>query len=335
MVLMSDTLTRLLAMLQRVPRHPRRIDTVTLQDQLARAGFDVSLRTIQRDLNKLSATLPLVADEAKPQGWSWQAQAPQLGLPALEPQAALVFHLVEQHLRPLLPASTLDYLDPWLRTATAVLDEHDQGLSRWRNKVRVLAPGQPLQPPRVSGEAQAVIYDALLQDRRVQVDYLPRGERRARAYEVSPLGLVVRDRVIYLACTLNGHTDIKQLVLHRLQRAQLLDESVVRPQGFDLDGYIAQGAFGWPRESGGKIDLVVEFSRDAGLGLAERPLAANQRIEEVGGETLRLRATVADTRELRWWLMGFGAEVEVCEPAPLRAEMAGMAQQLSQRYAAV
>lgn len=330
---MSDTLVRLLAMLQRVPRFPRKIDTVTLQGQLAAAGFAISLRSIQRDLNKLSATLPLVADEAKPQGWSWQADAPQLGLPALDPQSALVFHLVERHLRPLLPASTLHYIDPWLRTATAVLDEQGQGLARWKDKVRVLAPGQPMQPPQVSPEAQAVIYDALLQEKRVQVGYKPRGASRAKQYGVNPLGLVVRDRLICLVCTLNGYDDIKQLVLHRVRGAQLLDEPLRRPKGFDLDAYIAQGAFGWPQEHGKQIELVADFSRDAGLGLCERPLAANQRIEELEGERLRLRASVPDTRELRWWLMGFGAEVEVREPVALRREMAGVAGILCERYA--
>jgi predicted DNA-binding transcriptional regulator YafY len=34
----------------------------------------------------------------------------------------------------------------------------------------------------------------------------------------------------------------------------------------------------------------------------------------------RLMATVKDTQELRWWLLGFGEGVEIIEPASLRAE---------------
>jgi predicted DNA-binding transcriptional regulator YafY len=34
-----------------------------------------------------------------------------------------------------------------------------------------------------------------------------------------------------------------------------------------------------------------------------------------------LTATVNDTWQLRWWLMGQGAGVEVCAPQELRAEI--------------
>ena len=33
-----------------------------------------------------------------------------------------------------------------------------------------------------------------------------------------------------------------------------------------------------------------------------------------------VEATVADTRQLRWWLQGFGGRVEVLEPQGLRKE---------------
>jgi hypothetical protein len=149
---MNDTLLRHWHMLREVPRHPRRISTAELKRRLAAAGYETTLRTIQRDLLKLSSALPLLADDARPQGWSWEANAPQLDLPMLEPQAALVFHLAERYLQPMLPASTLDYLSPWFRAAAGVLDNQGNGLSAWRKKVRVLAPGQPRLPPVIDSE---------------------------------------------------------------------------------------------------------------------------------------------------------------------------------------
>lgn len=89
---MNDTLLRHWRMLHRSAALPRvGLYPVDLK-RLVAAGFEASLRTIQRDLVKLSATLPLLADDSKPQGWSWEANTPQLDLPTLEPQAALVFH---------------------------------------------------------------------------------------------------------------------------------------------------------------------------------------------------------------------------------------------------
>lgn len=82
---MSTTLPRIMAMLRHIPRYPRKIDTTTLQERLSSAGYAISQRSIQRDLNGLCLILPLMADNAKPQGWSWQANAEQFHLPFLEP----------------------------------------------------------------------------------------------------------------------------------------------------------------------------------------------------------------------------------------------------------
>jgi predicted DNA-binding transcriptional regulator YafY len=308
-------------MLREVPRHPRRISTAELKRRLAAAGYETTLRTIQRDLLKLSSVLPLLADDAKPQGWSWEANAPQLDLPMLEPQAALVFHLAERYLQPMLPASTLDYLSPWFRTAAGVLDNQGNGLSAWRKKVRVLAPGQPRLPPMIDGEVQSIVTQALLLNRRLALTYRPRTANEDKHYEANPLGMVVRDQVIYLVCTLRDYPDIKQLVLGRMRAAQLLDTPARGLEGFDLDQYIAQGAFGMPLEAGKMIQLVAEFDRPVATAFIERPLDANQVVEDVDEKTVRLTATVLDTKELRRWLLEFGERAVVVGPEALRAEM--------------
>lgn len=328
----NDTLLRHWCMLREVPRYPRRISTAELKERLLAAGFETALRTIQRDLIKLSCSLPLLGDDSKPQGWSWQADAPQLDLPTLEPQAALVFYLAERYLQPLLPASTLDYLSPWFRAAQGVLDNQGKDLSAWRTKVRVLAPGQPLQSPIIDREVQATITQALLQNKRVSVTYRPRDAVEDKKYEVSPLGLVVRDQVIYLVCTLREYSDIKQLVLGRMLSAELLDKPASRVEGFDLDQYISQGAFGFPIEPGRTITLVADFDRAVANGFLERPLESNQVTKHISEKTIRLIATVPDTTELRRWLLGFGAYAVVLEPATLKTELRNLITEMHLNY---
>ena len=329
---MSDTLLRHWQMLREIPRHPRRISTADLKERLATAGYETTLRTIQRDLIKLSGALPLLADNSSPQGWSWEAHAPQMDFPTLEPQAALVFHLAERYLLSLLPASTLDYLSPWFRTATGVLDNQGNGLSAWRNKVRVLAPGQPLLPPVIDGEVQSVVTQALFTNRRLDVSYRPRGSTEDKHYEANPLGLVVRDQVIYLVCTLRDYDDVKQLVLSRMHSAKLLETPAREINGFDLDQYITQGEFDWPLETGRKLKLVADFDRPVARLFIERPLEENQIIEDINEKTVRLTATVLDTKELRRWLLEFGARTEVLEPESLRSEIRNIADEMTLRY---
>lgn len=325
---MSTTLSRMMAMLRHIPRHPRKIDTNALLQRLESAGYDISLRSIQRDLNDLSCILPLVSDSGRPQGWSWQADADPFHLPFLDPQAALTFHLVERHLNTLLPESTLNYLAPWFRTAAAVLEADDKGVTRWPDKVRVLPRGLRLQSPPIDPGVHATLYDALLQERQVTVRYLQRQATEPKEYLVHPLGVVTRDTVIYLVCTMWSFTDVRQLALHRMQSATMLEEACSRPEGFCLDGYIAAGAFGYP-ESSDTIELEARFTTHSAAHLTECPLADDQQIVPDGTGFVRVRATVLDTKELRWWLLGFGDQVTVLEPLRLREQMrdtvAGMA----------
>lgn len=329
---MNDTLLRHWRMLREIPRHPRKISTVELKQRLSAAGYETTLRTIQRDLIKLSSALPLLGDETTPQGWSWEAHAPQMDFPTLEPQAALVFHLADRYLQSLLPASTLDYLSPWFRTATGVLDNQGNGLSAWRNKVRVLAPGQPLLPPVIDSEIQSIVTQALLTNRRLDVTYRPRGSTEDKNYEANPLGLVVRDQVIYLVCTLRDYDDIKQLVLTRMVDAKLLETPAREIEGFDLDQYISQGSFDWPLETGRTLKLVADFDRPVARLFIERPLEENQGVEEIDEKTVRLTATLPDTKELRRWLLEFGARAEVLEPETLRSEIKVTINAMQERY---
>jgi predicted DNA-binding transcriptional regulator YafY len=127
----TSTLQRQWTMLRAIPRPPRVVGTSELIARLTDAGFDVDLRTVQRDLNNLSEVMPLASDQHKPQGWSWLPNAGQFDMPGLEPQAALAFLMAEAHLCSVLPTSTLDSLRPWFDTARAVLDEHGNSLAKW------------------------------------------------------------------------------------------------------------------------------------------------------------------------------------------------------------
>jgi predicted DNA-binding transcriptional regulator YafY len=61
-------------------------------------------------------------------------------------------------------------------------------------------------------------------------------------------------------------------------------------------------------------------------------LAQGQTLTELKKGTVRLVATVPDTLQLRWWLLGFGEGVEVIEPKDLRERMVSSIQKMQGRY---
>ena len=317
----GETVCRQLDILQLIPRLPQRITARALKERLPQNDYNVSLRTVQRDLDALSGKFPLTCDvDGRTQHWYWMKDAQQLAIPHMSASMAATLQLARDYLRPVLPAGVLSELDPLFEHAAEVL-EHTP-LKGWHQKVRILDRGPMLIPPRVNATVQDAVYRALVANTRMQVGYKARGKERHKDYVINPLGLVVKGGVFYLVVTFDGYDDIRQLALHRMQSAELLDDKITPPKRFSLKAYVEDDAgFSYPL-SPDKIRLEVVFARDAGIHLKEVKLAADQTVEDMPDGRLRVRATVADSDELRWWLRGFGADVEVRRPKGLARDIA-------------
>ena len=322
-------------LLRMIPRYPRKIDTASIESLMERQGITIHRRSIQRDLEKLSDIFPLACDDRdKPFGWSWSADAPAFDLPAMSPPVALAYRMVGEFMSGMFPKEIFAQLAPHFRHADDVLNQTDkETLKNWPDKVRILSRTQPLLPPELSSEVFAVVSDSLLEGKRFQVSYLRRGESQPVAWIINPLGLVLHDRLVSLVCTMGENdrmNDLRTIHLHRIQTAQKMDEELRVPEGFCLDEYLAGGAFGYRK--GENIRLRALFEKDATLHLEETPLSVDQRLTEQPDGNVLVEATVADTGQLRWWLLGFGGRVEVLEPEGVREEMKGHAVRMAVRY---
>jgi predicted DNA-binding transcriptional regulator YafY len=113
-----------------------------------------------------------------------------------------------------------------------------------------------------------------------------------------------------------NYPDIRLLTLHRMQEVQILDKPATVPDGFNLDAYISSGELDF--SVGNDIQLKALFSSDVAFHLGERPLSDDQSTTECADGKKLVTATVQDTSELRWWLLGFGDQVEILGPTELR-----------------
>ncbi len=91
----------------------------------------------------------------------------------------------------------------------------DKGAPAWRNKVRVLHRGPKLKAPLIAVEVEHQVYDALLRNHRLAITYAPRWQEGEKEYEINPLGLVFKDGISYLVCSMWDYPDIRLLTLHR------------------------------------------------------------------------------------------------------------------------
>ena len=281
--------------------------TRELQEILEREGIEISLRTIQRDLNQISQRFPIESNGTVPQGWRWRSDAPIQSLPHMTSSQAVTFMMVEEHLRHLLPPSLLEEMMPWFDLAKRSLSTQNN-VRQWINRVRIVPATQPLIPPIVDKHAQQAIYEGLLQDKQIECIY------RARTH----LALVQKGAVIYLICTRNDKTEVQTFALHRFKAATVLDSRALHPVNFDIDHYIDSGALGFrvdyskPTE---QIQLKLTMTENTAKSFYESQLSKDQTITALEENIVEVSATVPFTSQLVWWLRSFGKKLLNIEPS--------------------
>jgi predicted DNA-binding transcriptional regulator YafY len=322
-------LARQITMLSLIPRLPGKISASQLRERLGSMGFAVDLRSVQRDLQKLQGPMHLVRDGAKPSGWSYARSARPLVLPVLDAPSALTLHMIEQHLTPLLPRSLLKTWQPQFDEARRALDRGKFG--KWRERVAMLPAGPARLPVAVPKDVVEVVYNALLDGLQFEADYRA-VDAKPKRYTFNPLGLIYREGVTYLVGTREDSRHIPLFALHRMKNPVRSERPLREPVGFNLQRYIEnEQHFDWP--VGRQIRLKLRLGRAIQQYFEERPLAVDQKISRSErSDDASLTATVQDTMSLRWWLMGFGASVEVLAPKSLRQSMAEALHAAARQY---
>ena len=331
---MADPLLRQWEMLKLIPRE-RKTTVKELQNKLEGLGYSVNRRTLERDLDRLSIPFAIEADtRSKPYGWRYALNMHPANIPGLTSSEALTMVLLETYLKTLLPVAIADNLASHFSAARHSLSvEHsDSKLQSWLKKVKVLSPGQHLLAPTIDPSIQRTVYNALMQGYQLEMDYLAANSTEAKHYgSVHLQGLVQYGSVIYLVVTINDHSDLRLLVLHRIQKVAVKEVPLSPLENFDLQTYIDQGGFGFG-ETSVPIELVALFKNGAGHHLIETPLAVDQQIERLDPQTLKVTAEVLDTPGLQRWLSSFGPDVEVLSPEALRGTIAVRHREAAQLY---
>jgi predicted DNA-binding transcriptional regulator YafY len=305
-------------MLRSIPRAPIKVTTAEIARRLQDAGFEVSRRTVERDLHGLTSLFPLVLDDrAKPFGWSWDKDANFEYMPRLTASQAVALLLAQAHLHYLLPVSMQKDLAPLFDSASKALAL--SGWRDWHKRTAVVSPTLSLLPPKVSPKVMEVVQHALTHRRCIGGNYRAKGVTLGKHLRMHPLGLIARGPILYLVCTLFDYHDVRQLALHRLSDAIELPDLRNEPDGFDFKAYaIGPGS---QVLSQGKIRLVCRFDAPAAEHLRESPLSIDQVFTNISDEEVQIAATVEDDAQLRWWILAFGSQVRVLEPDFLRQWM--------------
>ena len=296
------------------------------------AEFEVSVRTIYRDIDQLSAAnVPVYADRG-PNGGFALLEGYRTELTGMTPAEAETLFLAglpgpaaELGLGGVLAAAQLKL--------TAALPE------RARASARRVAERVHLDPVgwfRSAEEARLLpaITKAAMDERVLDVRYKMGAGSVSR--RLKPLGLVLKAGVWYLVAQVGEQT--RTYRVSQMLEAALGEERFARPRGFDLAAAWSAAARAYERGV---------YRGEAVLRISP---AGQRRLEALGAPVVRAAAESAGPPDKAGWrratipiesiehaaseLLRLGGDIEVLEPTALRRRLADLAEAVARVYRA-
>lgn len=282
------------------------------------AEFEVSVRTLYRDIDALSAAgVPVYAD-----------RGPGGGFALLDGYRTRLTGLTDQEAHTLIlaglpgPAAQLGLgqamADAQLKVLAALPEGPGAAAMRAQARIHLDPVGWFRQAD--GGDWLTVLADGLWRDRRVAVRY---GPRRPVELVLEPLGLVLKAGAWYLVARSKG--EVRTYRASQVVAAEVTEEGFERPAGFEL-------ATHWTRAQ-------ADYAESLKQGVARLKVTpdALYALRRDGVEVTDLGDGIVETpMESPDWtareLLRLGTGVEVLEPPALRARMGQLAAEIAALY---
>jgi predicted DNA-binding transcriptional regulator YafY len=296
--------------------------------------LEVSVRTVYRDVEELSASgVPVYSDRGVHGGFNL-VEGYRTRLTGLTPQEAEALFLsgypgpaAQLGLGTVLAAAQLKVL-------AALPPELRSRASRIRQRFHLDAAGW-FQEPEAAVHLQPIA-EAAWSDRRLRMHYR-RGTDDGVVVErvLDPLGIVLKGGLWYLVGRTDGN--LRTYRVSRILDIEPTDETFERPEDFDLAGYWDRSVAAY-QEGMPSFEAVVRVGPGArdrldlalGIGATRAALAEAGAPDESGWLTLRIR--LEDMWRAVPQMLMLGPEAEVVAPPDLRGEVASAAREMSGRY---
>jgi predicted DNA-binding transcriptional regulator YafY len=293
--------------------------------------LEVSVRTIYRDLDALSAAGVPVYAERGPGGGCALLDDYRTTLTGLRPEEVRALFMLSIP----TPLSELG-VGAELRTALLKLSaalpasrREDELQARARFHLDPAGSSEPAEPaPHLR-----TLHRAVWENRTLHLTYRLPFETQAQ-WEVEPYGLVAQASTWHLVCRRAGH--MRVLRASRVADARLGEETFARSPRFDLAAFWA----GWRAEieaRRGNYEVTVRVAPQLlpwlphSFGPQIRAEIARAAAPDPEG-WIRLALPFESLEQARDRLLAFGGAIEVLAPRALRASVADYGAQITARY---
>lgn len=191
---------------------------------------------------------------------------------------------------------------------------------------------QPFATDLLNEDDFEILIRAIRQKLVVGVEYQGRKDTSYRSRKLQPYHLFYKLGAWYLLAFDHPRGDtLKTFALHRLRDVTVVSGVTFSRRQIDLEKHI-QAPFGVKGDAK-PTKVVIEFKEAVGRLVAERKWHPSQKIDALADGRSRLTMTVSDLGFVAAWVLGWGAEAKVLQPAKLRRLVVRSAKATASLYA--
>lgn len=193
---------------------------------------------------------------------------------------------------------------------------------------------RPSQTNALNGKAKLFqqLVDARVSRRVVRIEYDTGHGNSTIKTNFRPYQLVYCQHNWYVVGRSSFHSEVRTFSLSRVSYLNLLSKRYRVPRDFNLDSYVGNA---WAMHPGTGEDyaVAVRFSRAVAASVTDAYWHRTQQIESEESGAIIFRAHVSGLNEIASWILSFGDQAEVIEPAPLRQLVSQHVRKLAVLYA--
>ena len=165
----------------------------------------------------------------------------------------------------------------------------------------------------------------------VELRYRSQSKKKPYNTRYHPYGMVYFGGDLYCIGFMEVYKEIRTLKIKRVLSAELTGDSFRRPHDFSLKAH-SQDAFGIFSSPGRIQKIKIRLQDWAANSVREAQYHPSQKIITDDEDSLTVQFELANTTELKRWLLGFGANAQVLSPVSLADEMANEIKRMSKCY---
>lgn len=165
----------------------------------------------------------------------------------------------------------------------------------------------------------------------VDLHYKSMSKQRPYKTRFHPYGMVYFDSDLYCIGLMEVYEEIRTLKLTRILGAELTGDFFRKPKGFSLTAH-TQNSLGIFNTPGPAEKIRVRLCDWAANSVRESQYHPSQKIISDEGDRVTVQFELANTTELKRWLLGFGAHAQVLSPKSLMDDMVKEIGHMSKQY---